>query len=150
MNNSTKSVANKARKSKAVDSKKSTKSKRTMPHATIPLEDLAWISQQKPTVFKLWSECWQADRFGSRWMSLKTSLKYSSFMAAKKVLSDSGLFVFQTRSSIRDARETEWYVLNLHGVRKKDFWYGSENSDEKHPKKSEPDSQKSGKKYSEK
>ena len=150
MNNSTKSVANKARKSKAVDSKKSTKSKRTMPHATIPLEDLAWISQQKPTVFKLWSECWQADRFGSRWMSLKTSLKYSSFMAAKKVLSDSGLFVFQTRSSIRDARETEWYVLNLHGVRKKDFWYGSENSDKKHPKKSEPNSENFDEKHPEK
>ncbi|WP_242055923.1 hypothetical protein [Nostoc flagelliforme] len=30
-------------------------------HVIIPIEDLLWASQQKPSVTQLWQECWTAD-----------------------------------------------------------------------------------------
>ncbi|GAX38973.1 hypothetical protein [Nodularia sp. NIES-3585] len=92
-------------------------------HVIIPIEDMLWASQQKPSVNQLWQECWTADPYGSRWMSLSTALGYSSFICAKKILSESGLFIFKPDKSIQDGRETVgWMVRNLHGSRMKEFW----------------------------
>ncbi len=89
----------------------------------IPIEDMLWASQQKPSVNQLWQECWTADPYGSRWMPLTSALGYSTFISAKKILSESGLFIFKPDKSIEDGRETvRWTVKNLHGSRIKDFW----------------------------
>ncbi|MCC5640841.1 hypothetical protein LC593_34455 [Nostoc sp. CHAB 5844] len=107
--------------------KKSTKEKAQSPykrlHVIIPIEDMLWASQQKPSVNQLWQECWTSDPYGSRWMPLSTALGYSSFICAKKILSESGLFIFKPDKSIQDGRETVgWMVRNLHGSRIKEFW----------------------------
>jgi hypothetical protein len=92
-------------------------------HVIIPIEDMLWASQQKPSVTQLWQECWTADPYGSRWMPLTSALGYSTFISAKKILSDSGLFIFKPDKSIQDGRETvKWMVQNLHGSRMKEFW----------------------------
>ncbi|MEJ6486858.1 hypothetical protein N0Y54_37330 [Nostoc punctiforme UO1] len=92
-------------------------------HVIIPIEDMLWASQQKPSVNQLWQECWTADPYGSRWMPLTSALGYSTFICAKKILSDSGLFIFKPDKSIEDGRETvSWMVKNLHGSRMKEFW----------------------------
>ncbi|MEH1865354.1 MAG: hypothetical protein V7K69_10115 [Nostoc sp.] len=92
-------------------------------HVIIPIEDMLWASQQKPSVTQLWQECWTADPYGSRWMPLTSALGYSTFISAKKILSDSGLFIFKPDKSIQDGRETAiWMVKNLHGSRMKEFW----------------------------
>jgi hypothetical protein len=89
----------------------------------IPIEDMLWASQQKPSVTQLWQECWTADPYGSRWMPLTSALGYSTFICAKKILSESGLFIFKPDKSIQDSRETfVWMVKNLHGSRMKEFW----------------------------
>ncbi|MBN3907515.1 MAG: hypothetical protein HWQ35_13410 [Nostoc sp. NMS1] len=92
-------------------------------HVIIPIQDMLWASQQKPSVNQLWQECWTADPYGSRWMPLSTALGYSSFICAKKILAGSGLFIFKPDKSIQDGRETVgWMVRNLHGSRMKEFW----------------------------
>jgi hypothetical protein len=92
-------------------------------HVIIPIEDMLWASQQKPSVNQLWQECWTADPYGSRWMPLTSALGYSTFISAKKILSESGLFIFKPDKSIQDGRETvKWMVQNLHGSRMKGFW----------------------------
>ncbi|MBN3911472.1 MAG: hypothetical protein HWQ35_34545 [Nostoc sp. NMS1] len=92
-------------------------------HVIIPIEDMLWASQQKPSVNQLWQECWTADPYGSRWMPLTSALGYSTFISAKKILSKSGLFIFKPDKSIQDGRETvKWMVQNLHGSRIKEFW----------------------------
>jgi hypothetical protein len=63
-------------------------------HVIIPIEDMLWASQQKPSVNQLWQESWTADPYGSRWMPLTSALGYSTFISAKKILVDSGLFIF--------------------------------------------------------
>lgn len=92
-------------------------------HVIIPIEDMLWASQQRPSINQLWQECWTSDPYGSRWMPLSTALGYSSFICAKKILSESGLFIFKPDKSIQDGRETVgWMVRNLHGSRMKEFW----------------------------
>ena len=92
-------------------------------HVIIPIQDMLWASQQKPSVNQLWQECWTADPYGSRWMPLSTGMGYSTFISAKKILSESGLFIFKPDKSIQDSRETvTWMVKNLHGSRMKEFW----------------------------
>ncbi|WP_228038935.1 hypothetical protein [Nostoc sp. LEGE 12450] len=92
-------------------------------HVIIPIQDMLWASQQKPSVNQLWQECWTADPYGSRWMPLSTAMGYSTFISAKKILSESGLFIFKPDKSIEDGRETmRWTVKNLHGSRIKEFW----------------------------
>ncbi|WP_256874793.1 hypothetical protein [Nostoc sp. C057] len=92
-------------------------------HVIIPIQDMLWASQQKPSVNQLWQECWTADPYGSRWMPLTSALGYSTFISAKKILSESGLFIFKPDKSIQDGRETaSWMVKNLHGSRMKEFW----------------------------
>ncbi|MHC5772007.1 MAG: hypothetical protein ACYTXI_42135 [Nostoc sp.] len=113
-------------------------------HVIIPIKDLLWASQQKPSVNQLWQECWTADPYGSRWMPLTSALGYSTFISAKKILSDSGLFIFKPDKSIEDGRETaSWMVKNLHGSRMKEFWEKA-NSEKREPNslKQEPDSEK--------
>ncbi|MBD2565633.1 MULTISPECIES: hypothetical protein [Nostoc] len=106
-------------------------------HVIIPIEDLLWASQQKPSVNQLWQECWTADPYGSRWMPLASALGYSTFICAKKILSDSGLFIFKPDKSIQDGRETaRWMVKNLHGSRMKEFW------EKANAEKREPNSEK--------
>jgi hypothetical protein len=120
---------------KAVASKKESPYKRL--HVIIPIEDLFWASQQRPSVTQLWQECWTADPYGSRWMPLTSALGYSTFISAKKILSDSGLFIFKPDKSIQDGRETvKWMVQNLHGSRMKEFW------EKANAEKQEPNSQK--------
>ncbi|WP_375496409.1 hypothetical protein [uncultured Nostoc sp.] len=90
-------------------------------------------SQQKPSVTQLWQECWTADPYGSRWMPLTSALGYSTFISAKKILSESGLFIFKPDKSIQDGRETaSWMVKNLHGSRMKEFWEKA-NSEKQEP-----------------
>ncbi|AUB44721.1 Methyl-accepting chemotaxis protein (plasmid) [Nostoc flagelliforme CCNUN1] len=106
-------------------------------HVIIPIEDMLWASQQKPSVNQLWQECWTADPYGSRWMPLSTGMGYSTFIQAKKVLSDSELFIFKPDKSIQDGRETvKWMVQNLHGSRMKEFWEKANSENQ------QPDSQK--------
>jgi len=108
-------------KKSAAASKKESPYKRL--HVIIPIEDMLWASQQKPSVTQLWQECWTADPYGSRWMPLTSALGYSTFISAKKILSESGLFIFKPDKSIQDGRETvKWMVQNLHGSRMKEFW----------------------------
>ena len=106
-------------------------------HVIIPIEDMLWASQQKPSVNQLWQECWTADPYGSRWMPLTSALGYSTFISAKKILSESGLFIFKPDKSIQDGRETaSWMVKNLHGSRMKEFWEKANSA------KQEPDAEK--------
>ncbi len=107
--------------------KKSAASRKESPykrlHVIIPITDMLWASQQKPSVTQLWQECWTADPYGSRWMPFSTEMGYSTFICAKKILSESGLFIFKPDKSIQDGRETaSWMVKNLHGSRMKEFW----------------------------
>jgi hypothetical protein len=113
-------------------------------HVIIPIEDLLWTSQQKPSVNQLWQECWTADPYGSRWMPLTSALGYSTFISAKKFLSESGLFIFKPDKSIQDGRETaSWMVKNLHGSRMKEFWEKANAENQQSDSlKQEPDSQK--------
>ncbi|WP_292876899.1 hypothetical protein [Nostoc sp. NMS1] len=106
-------------------------------HVIIPIEDMLWASQQKPSVNQLWQECWTADPYGSRWMPLSTGMGYSTFICAKKIISESGLFIFKPDKSIQDSRETViWMVKNLHGSRMKEFW------EKANAEKREPNSEK--------
>ncbi|WP_265277956.1 hypothetical protein [Nostoc sp. KVJ3] len=109
-------------------------------HVIIPIEDMLWASQQKPSVNQLWQECWTADPYGSRWMPLASALGYSTFISAKKILSESGLFIFKPDKSIQDGRETaSWMVKNLHGSRMKEFWEKANSASPKpDAKKQEP------------
>jgi hypothetical protein len=112
-------------------------------HVIIPIEDLLWASQQKPSVTQLWQEAWTADPYGSRWMPLTSALGYSTFISAKKILFESGLFIFKPDKSIEDGRETaSWMVQNLHGSRMKEFWEKA-NSENQQPdaKKQEPNAE---------
>ncbi|MHC5748695.1 MAG: hypothetical protein ACYTXT_44060, partial [Nostoc sp.] len=112
-------------------------------HVIIPIEDMLWASQQKPSVNQLWQECWTADPYGSRWMPLTSALGYSTFISAKKILFDSGLFIFKPDKSIQDGRETaSWMVKNLHGSRMKEFWEKA-NSENQQPnsEKREPNAE---------
>ncbi|MEH2355961.1 hypothetical protein [Nostoc sp.] len=116
---------------KAVANKQQSPYKRL--HVIIAIEDMLWASQQKPSVNQLWQECWTADPYGSRWMPLTSALGYSTFISAKKILSESGLFIFKPDKSIQDGRETaNWMVKNLHGSRMKEFWEKA-NSEKQKP-----------------
>ncbi|MEJ6486025.1 hypothetical protein N0Y54_32990 [Nostoc punctiforme UO1] len=113
-------------------------------HVIIPIQDMLWASQQKPSVNQLWQECWTVDPYGSRWMPLTSALGYSTFICAKKILAESGLFIFKPDKSIEDGRETaNWMVKNLHGSRMKEFWEKA-NAENQQPDslKQEPDSEK--------
>lgn len=106
--------------------------KYSRPHLIIPQDDSDWALQQKPSVLKLWVECWRSDPYGSRWMQLTTSLGKSAFSQAKKILYQEGLFVFRPQASIIDGRQTVcWEVKNLHGSRVADFWQQHNGLDSK-------------------
>jgi hypothetical protein len=116
-------------------------------HVIIPIQDMLWASQQKPSVTQLWQECWTADPYGSRWMPLTSALGYSTFICAKKILTESGLFIFKPDKSIEDGRETvRWTVKNLHGSRIRDFWEKA-NAENQQPdsEKQEPNAEISDK-----
>ncbi len=74
---------------------------------------------------------------------MSTGLGYSTFIAAKKVLSDSGLFIFKPDKSIQDGRETVgWMIRNLHGSRMKEFWEQIDSASQKQDaEKLEPNSE---------
>ncbi|MEH2151689.1 hypothetical protein [Nostoc sp.] len=126
---------------KAVANKQQSPYKRL--HVIIPIEDMLWASQQKPSVNQLWQECWTADPYGSRWMALTSALGYSTFIFAKKILAESGLFIFKPDKSIQDGRETaSWMVKNLHGSRMKEFWEKANSASRKpDAEKREPNAQ---------
>jgi hypothetical protein len=105
-------------------------------HTIIPEEDTTWVLEQKPCVLKFWHQCWLADSSGQEWMPLTTTLSYSAFRQAKKLLSENGLFNFMPNKSIQDGRKTVcWMVKNLHGSEMRDFWEGVDSE------KQEPDDQ---------
>ncbi|MBE8969121.1 hypothetical protein IQ277_23725, partial [Nostocales cyanobacterium LEGE 12452] len=116
-------------------------------HVIIPIQDMLWASQQKPSVTQLWQECWTADPYGSRWMPLTSALGYSTFICAKKILAESGLFIFKPDKSIQDGRETaSWMVKNLHGSRMKEFWEKANSASPKpNSEKREPNAEISDK-----
>jgi hypothetical protein len=101
--------------------KKSATSKPQSPykrlHVIIPIEDMLWASQQKPSVTQLWQECWTADPYGSRWMPLSTGMGYSTFISAKKILSESGLFIFKPDKSIRLVRKLQSQTVQSFGAK---------------------------------
>ncbi len=111
------SATKKAQKSsRKATRKRQPKSKK--PYMKVPAEDWRWAVKQKPTVYKLWGECWDSDPYGSRWMPLRTSLRGSNLKAAKKILRDAGLFDFKSEMKILEGkRYYETYVINLHGSR---------------------------------
>ena len=93
------------------------------PHMRIPVEDERWARIQKPSVKQLFSECWECDPYGSRWMQLNTKLKTRAFRSARKALEEQDLFIFRPVKSQQDAKATlYWEVKNLHGSRVKSFW----------------------------
>ena len=111
-------TSKKAKKSNTRQANRKRQSKSVKPFVKIPEEDLNWALEQNPRVYKLWGECWCSDRYGSRWMPLKTSLKDRNLRYAKKVLREAGLFDFQTKMQILEGKQYyETYVINLHGVR---------------------------------
>ncbi|WP_191761873.1 hypothetical protein [Komarekiella delphini-convector] len=75
-------------------------------------------------------------------MTFSTNLSYSTFISAKKILSDSGLFILKPDKSIQDGRETVgWMIRNLHGSRIKEFWEQIDSaSQEPGSQKQEPNS----------
>jgi len=131
MHNINKTVADKQSARNSASKKSEYQPKYNKPHMIIPVEDMEWKLTQKPAVRQLFDECWLSDPYGSRWMQLKTNLKRSAFMAAKKVLQDKGLFIFRPSKSIRNGRETvAWEVRNLHGSRVKEFWQSTDMDSE--------------------
>lgn len=132
-NNSHKSVTAFSTPSKATKKTSERKSRQnsykgkfSRPHMIIPEQDSEFIETQKPSVMKLWLQCWRCDPYGSRWQVLNHSLKPSSFSVGKKILSEAGLFAFKSDRSVRDGRETVcWLIMNLHGSRRNDYWLKS-------------------------
>lgn len=99
-----------------------------IPFNMIPQDDLDWVADQKPSVFRLFADCWRSDPYGTRWMQLTTKLKSSAFTYAKKRLTIQGLFVFKRETSIQDSRSTVcWMVKNLHGSRVASYWGDTAN-----------------------
>ncbi|WP_341528441.1 hypothetical protein WKK05_03580 [Nostoc sp. UHCC 0302] len=78
-------------------------------------------------------------------MPLTTALSYSTFISAKKILTESGLFIFKPDKSIEDGRETvRWMVRNLHGSRMKEFWESVDAGNEQvNSQKQEPNAENS-------
>ncbi len=94
----------------------------------IPQEDSEFIETQNLSTIRLWLQCWRSDPYGNRWTTLNHDLPDSSFRKAKKILADKGLFVFEPKKSMRDGRETAyWLVKNLHGARRNDFWINTDS-----------------------
>lgn len=92
-------------------------------YCRIPIDDLDWASNQPPSVWKLFTKCWNSDRFGSRWMHLNHNLSQSSFRSARRALEKAGLFIFRKIQDYADARATAyWEVRNLKGCRVAEFW----------------------------
>jgi hypothetical protein len=113
-------------------SKRERTPKYNKPHMIIPAEDMEWALQQRPPVLKLWNECWLSDPYGSRWMPLKTSLKRESLKKAKRLLIETGLFLFKSEMVVVDGvRHYEWFIKNAHGSRST-YWQlkeGTENTE---------------------
>ena len=95
------------------------------PHMIIPIEDTTWALSQKPSITKLWLECWRCDPYGSRWMPLTTNLVNKTLKQAKAELRNRNLFDFKSEMRMLEGqRFYETYVINLHGSRRKEFWKG--------------------------
>lgn len=77
----------------------------------------------------LWSECVKSDRFGDAGgAELKTTMKRATFFKAKKIIEDYGAFKFDQYPGRQDGRKTRWFVTNLHGANRHEYW---EDYDEK-------------------
>ena len=133
LNNSVKSVSPSSSKSKASDQRQTRQDSYrekfgNRPHMIIPQEDSEFIETQNLSTIRLWLQCWRSDPYGNRWTTLNHDLPDSSFRKAKKILADKGLFVFEPKKSMRDGRETAyWLVKNLHGARRNDFWINTDS-----------------------
>ena len=91
----------------------------------IPQEDFEWLKDKTNSVKTLFIECWMSDPYGSCFMQLNHTLSYKSFMRAKKVIEERGLFLFKPEKSAIANHHKEtvcWKVFNLHGARRTDFW----------------------------
>lgn len=98
-------------------------SKYSKPHLIIPESDWEWVDNQQGYVSTLWRECWKHDRYGSRWVELKSTLSKNRFLSARKILAEAGLFEFKSEKLSSDGRKTDkWFVRNLHGARVDSFW----------------------------
>ncbi len=133
LNNSVKSVSPSPSKSKASAQRQTRQDSYrekfgNRPHMIIPQEDSEFIETQNLSTIRLWLQCWRSDPYGNRWTTLNHDLPDSSFRKAKKILADKGLFVFEPKKSMRDGRETAyWLVKNLHGARRNDFWINTDS-----------------------
>jgi hypothetical protein len=102
--------------------------KSNIPYVMIPDEDMAWALSQRPTVFKLWAECWRCDPYGSRFVPLTTNFKPENFRKAKRELRD--LFAFECRMTVVAGQSRYvWLVKNQHGARSP-YWKTPQPPDE--------------------
>jgi hypothetical protein len=77
-------------------------------------KDAEWLESQPISVYILWHQAARSNRFGSGWAPLKTNMKRSTFMKAKKIIEEYGAFKFEVRQGTKDARRTEgWAVFNM-------------------------------------
>lgn len=111
--------------------------KHNKPYVMIPDEDMAWALSQRPTVFKLWAECWRCDPYGSRFVPLTTNLKPENFRKAKRELRD--FFTFEWRMTVVAGKpQFTWLVKNQHGARSP-YWKTPQPTDETLSPDSQPE-----------
>lgn len=86
------------------------------------IEDMDWLRWEPISVHILWMDSAEADPYGQKWQPLITTVKGSTFRAARKKIEEYGAFIYRVQRGMRDRRETEsWEVLNLHGAAT-DYW----------------------------
>jgi hypothetical protein len=85
-------------------------------YLSIPVKDLSWAREQKPSVQKLFMYCWESNPSGSFWLPLNHDLKRTSFIEARKIITEAGLFRFKSERLVRDGKRTSiWIVYNCKG-----------------------------------
>ncbi len=91
----------------------------SLEYCKIPLSDLNWAYNLKPTEWKLFIACWISDRFGSRFQVLGGfDWKSRSFHQARKKIESQGFFQFRKVLDYADNKSTAyWEVKNLKGCR---------------------------------
>ncbi len=101
----------------------------SLEYCKIPLSDLNWAYNLKPTEWKLFIACWISDRFGSRFQVLGGfDWKSRSFHQARKKIESQGFFQFRKVLDYADNKSTAyWEVKNLKGCRVKQWPSSEEN-----------------------
>lgn len=86
----------------------------------IPADDRQLVRKFGLGLQDYWLDCWEADRYGSRYVLMPESdLRNTTQAKYRKQLEALGLFTFEVRKSGSDR---SLWVLNLHGIRIKNYW----------------------------